>query len=289
MIPLLLSLSAAGLNLEWTGPAECPPASAIVREVKGLVGPSLDELELKATAAVETDPWRAELRVFSRVGASARTLRGESCEALAEAAAVIVALAAAEVNRTPESSPRRAPMRAGITLRPVRVRWPWLPAPLVETGVVVGASPGPTLQAQLGASVLRLPWRAELGAWFRVPRSVPGLEEAEILGVGGWLRACRVLWSAPAWAADLCAVGELGSFNVAGVEDGDALWFAGGPGLALWRRIGPLELRLGFEGLAHRVRPEIFGVQDGVPGEDPIYQPARASFRAFLGFGRRFR
>jgi len=289
MGPWLLAAAVAGLDLQWEGPAECPRAGVIVKEVRSLVGPSLEALDLEASAKVEAGPWRAELRVFSRVGASARTLRGESCEALAEAAAVIIALAAAEVKRTPESSPRRAPLRAGTTLRPVRIRWPWLPTPMVETGVVVGASPGPTLQAQLGASVLRLPWRAGLGAWLRVPRSVSGLDDAEVWGAGGWLRACRVLWSAPRWSADACAVGELGSFTVTNAEGGDTLWFAGGPGLALWRQVGDLELRLGVEGLFHRVRPEIFGVRDGVPGVDPAYQPERASFRAFLGLGRSFR
>ncbi|MEM6860207.1 MAG: hypothetical protein AAF627_05590 [Myxococcota bacterium] len=289
MIGPLLGIAVSGLSLDWQGPPECPSAAKVAKEVRSLVGPSLEALELEAIAVLEDDPWRAELRIFSRVGASSRTLRGESCEALAEAAAVIIALAAAEVSRTPVTAPRRAPVRAGTTLRPVRVGWPWIAGASAETGLVFGASPRATLQTQLGLSVLRFPWRVELGAWFRLPRAVQGLEDAEVVGGGGWVRACRIFWNRGPWAIDGCAAAELGTFTVTEADTGETLWFAGGPAVALRRGLGPVEFRIGVEAQFHRLRPQIFARDPGEPGTELLYQPAVASLRALLGIERRFR
>ena len=90
--------SAALVNLQWVAPAGCPDAAHVTREVERLrpdVSPK-EEPDLSARAEVREEKsgrWHVEIRTEGRQGAGTRTVTAESCEALADATALILALA----------------------------------------------------------------------------------------------------------------------------------------------------------------------------------------------------
>jgi hypothetical protein len=88
------------LELQWEAPPECPPR-AMVRERIGelvgaeLVGQTVGDLRVVASARVGNDGiWTAELELWSRGEVRHRTIpRGRDCAEVAEAVAVVVAIA----------------------------------------------------------------------------------------------------------------------------------------------------------------------------------------------------
>jgi hypothetical protein len=90
---------AAPVQLEWSAPGACPQAAHVHAEVERLVGgweKVARERGIEAEAQVAlTSPrrWRLVLRVRGAEAEGTRVLEGESCEALADAAALVLALA----------------------------------------------------------------------------------------------------------------------------------------------------------------------------------------------------
>jgi hypothetical protein len=112
------------LTLTWTAPSQCPTTDEVRREVarQAHVVPGRAPAELDADARVEAvgARWRVELRT-SRAGIEGyQTLEDESCELLARATALVLALALYDPGEVapsappaeephPESTPRRRP------------------------------------------------------------------------------------------------------------------------------------------------------------------------------------
>ncbi|MFO0588285.1 MAG: hypothetical protein U0441_12125 [Polyangiaceae bacterium] len=90
--------SAAGpITLHWTAPAECPAADDVAARMNRLLGgpPKPGDHKLEATATVEPLPrgYRLEITVTSGDYSSTRILQGAQCDAVADAAALVIALA----------------------------------------------------------------------------------------------------------------------------------------------------------------------------------------------------
>src|SRR5687768_10747089 len=99
---LLLPLGAAAqdgaVSLQWSAPPECPQAeqlNATIRRLLEGVGPSGDNIRATGRVVREgSGRWRWRLRLVTQRGeaASERVLEDASCEAIAEATALILAL-----------------------------------------------------------------------------------------------------------------------------------------------------------------------------------------------------
>jgi hypothetical protein len=92
-----LAHAEAGLTLHWDAPPDCPGAQELRAGVERILGESWSELEPKLELWVgvsqSKDRFYLDLRVRRETEEPRiRTVEGESCEALVEAGAAIVAL-----------------------------------------------------------------------------------------------------------------------------------------------------------------------------------------------------
>jgi hypothetical protein len=99
------------VSLTWDAPAGCPPAAAVLGNVeRTLAEPGQARTPAAATArvlSVPGEPWQAHLTLDVRGTRTERQFEAESCDALAAAAALIIALAV-EDGAEPPLSPASA-------------------------------------------------------------------------------------------------------------------------------------------------------------------------------------
>ena len=219
------------LDLTWEAPTTCPAAADVRESIEGLVEtvrhPQPTTVVAEVSAA-EDDGWVLALRVESALVSSHRTLRAESCEELANATAMIAAIAidpfattADEPTKEPKPEPEPEP-EPEPTPEPAPRTPP--PAPERDTapptaGWSVGAGGGAAWSSSL-VGVLRLVagWeRRRLGMRFGSDVWLPRrYEDGDITprgvtvshALGHW-RMCFV----PTWrrlAAPLCAGARAG-------------------------------------------------------------------------------
>lgn len=297
---LLVALAAGGLQLDWSAPGACPSRERVTRSVVELYGGDVSSVQLAVTATASGPPWTVRLSAASPGGVSRRSLRGESCEALAEAAAVIIAIAlSAEAARAAEPVEARAaaasppprrpdPLEGRLTLAPVEVRWPIELEAEGAVGLVTGVVDAPSPQAQVGIALRGRHWSAAAGPWFRGPnRLEAGSQIVWLWGWGGYARGCGT-FERPRWDIGVCGRVEVGAFEVS--RSGSEPWVAAGGGLAGGLRFGRLRVGLHAELLAPQIRPRVRAParNPGEPG-DVVAQTRSASFRAFLSLSRVFR
>ena len=212
----------------------------------------------------------------------ARILRGESCEAVAEAASVIVALAlreaptteagqqqpssANEPTRTRRSQPpaARAARRTGVAVRQPADPTSAASSPSslrLEAGEDISTFRNPvTLLSFTARGALSGAFGLELVTMSLWPRTVVRVDEqggveANVFLATQGLRGCfglagRVLVSSG------CAVTEAGILRAKRDESGYAFWWAAGLRLGLEARIdGPLYVGVAVEGLVPLFQP----------------------------------
>ncbi len=100
-IALLLAAAparAAGLDLEWTAPAACPGKARVVDAIERLLGRSLegdasDPVRARAEIMRDGERWLLRLSTDRESAAGPRELSGDTCEELADATALIIAIA----------------------------------------------------------------------------------------------------------------------------------------------------------------------------------------------------
>lgn len=193
------------LVLEWTAPSACPQSSELRVMVARLLGGTIRlpaERTLDVRARVEQGTtWQVEIETGSKPQVRRRLLEAESCAALADATALIVALMidpkAVEEIACPSPPPpsRPAPPSQELPDSPNRF----------SLGLVGTASLGilPSLDAGVGGSLglLRGSWRFELQGSYGLRRdqtvAVPSLERAHgtFNYLGGSAGVCRDLGS----------------------------------------------------------------------------------------------
>lgn len=113
---LLLLAPAEGLRLDWQAPAGCPDGAALRARVVDLVGAEATRqatLGARARVRGRAGRWTLELALVREGGEDRRTLGDPDCRALAEAAALVLAVAIDPQARlggpVPEDSPPADP------------------------------------------------------------------------------------------------------------------------------------------------------------------------------------
>jgi len=101
---LALSL-APQLQLEWRAPEECPQLEDVRARVErswaGDAGGVIAAHGELVDTGERARPWRLRLRLVAASGTAERELEGRSCDALADAAALMIAMAASPEVETP--------------------------------------------------------------------------------------------------------------------------------------------------------------------------------------------
>ncbi len=93
---VLLLAPAEGLRLDWQAPAACPDGEALRARVIDLVGAEATgrtRLRARAVVRAEAGRWTMALDLLREGGQDRRTLVDRDCRALAEAAALMIAVA----------------------------------------------------------------------------------------------------------------------------------------------------------------------------------------------------
>jgi hypothetical protein len=114
--------SIGSVEFEWVAPEECPSESQVLGDARSLIAhePAPADAQLHARALVAHEPDGA-WRLTMDVGESSRTVDGASCEELARAAALFLALLVDPVtNEAPSTEPPNA--TPPVAPRPVRPR-----------------------------------------------------------------------------------------------------------------------------------------------------------------------
>ncbi len=118
-IGLVLSVASeparVELALEWQAPPECPQAAEVDADVRAALA-DRDGITIGAAAQVTRTegpgaPWRLELRLHDANGGplGERVIEGGSCEALTDAAVVVLAVAATTAAALPTAIPSPPP------------------------------------------------------------------------------------------------------------------------------------------------------------------------------------
>ena len=259
-------------ELRWEAPEGCPDVRALEAETEQVLSESLTRYPLRVSAVVVAEP--SQLSLALRIEAPGgqpprvRELQASSCQELMEAAAVAIALAAAESGKAPspvqqDTAPPEAPPRPNAA--------PPLETRAVESGLVLGAGAITDWIALpvtgIGAE-LQLGWRRD---WFR-------------FGVGGtWLGTRGADWAGSTraefglYAADLllcaqqrwsqvgiaaCALGELGQIHaqLLGAAVRTTPWRALGARLTFsYWVLAPLEVAVSLAAIVPLTRPFFLG------------------------------
>jgi len=185
------------LDFTWTAPDTCPTQAQVVEELSRAVDADGKELPpLSARATVERDgaTWRLELSTEMDGVAGTRQLQADSCDGLARAATLVLALTLGEGlarRQQAEAEAKAAPPPPKPAPEPAPPKPPPPPPPpapsraLVWAAVALGSDPlralgpGLTLGAAFQPSLLRLGASVATSA----PRSTP------FAGSGGDLRS----------------------------------------------------------------------------------------------------
>jgi hypothetical protein len=177
------------VHIEWVAPAGCPSHEEILGVVERIVGSSAlrSAVDARVTVTQDEHEFHAEVIVSASGATSTRSVTGESCRAVGDAAALIVALAA-----NPDANP--AP--------PAPARPASAPPPAIEP-VASPASPDRRRAPFLGASLF-----VDLGS---LPSTGLGGElgigwnplHLDLEIVGAILASQRALASSPSQGADL--------------------------------------------------------------------------------------
>jgi hypothetical protein len=317
--------SAGLVALEWVAPDGCPDRAYVEREVDRLLGDVIAEggPYLRARAEIRQEQsglWHIELRTTGRQGPGYRTVAAESCVALADATALILALAIdpdrVAANRSTKTSPPRASSQPATADAPTASSSNAAPAvpPAPERSASRSPSPRaarfsvaalavsdtgtlPTAAAGVAARVAVIPTalpflRIELGAGLFLdeettnPPARSATFSLRTFDAGG----C-VVTQAARLEVGACAHVELEWISAAGLYEsvpsrGDADWVVLGARATLAYPLSPAWAVRGDLGAGLGLsRPEFqsAGAEQGL-----IHRPARYTGRGELGLELRF-
>jgi hypothetical protein len=296
--------ATAAVALTWDAPESCPGRAHVVLEIERLLGRDLlpsDQPTVRVEAHVREVDGAFVLEITTtRDGETRRReLRDDACQALADSAALIVALAIdpgagvrarevvrAEERPAPPSPPPRPPPRDARAKPPspgVRVRALVGAAAAVDTSTLPTAGAGFTLSAGAAFDALSIEAR---GSYFPPQRaeSNEGTGGDVSLATGG-LRLCYEGWRPDRFTLGACAGMDLGAamatgFGVRSPGSGKALWAAPSLGArGSYRMVGPVDAVASLEALVPLVRDRF--VLSSPPGE--VHRLPAATGRLELG------
>jgi hypothetical protein len=303
-----------GLELSWTAPPGCPGENEVLVAVEQLVGERKGVLHqpLWAQGSVVSLDGRFRLDLSWRTASAeaVRTVEGDTCAEVSQAAAVIIALAMDPTTEQSQPDPSLPEERSAVSTEPGSVQPPLPPSPppqrtdaapqpdeqkrptddamklgaraafALDLGTLPSAAPGGLLGARLSLS----PFAVVLDGLTFVP-----VEREVIAGAGEfWLSAfsLRPCWAfvRSAFRAEPCAALEAHVVRSKGKELSDPderwAWFArfGLTVEAAYRLNRALSVVAGGALLAAPSRPTF------VIEEVSVHEPATLSGRLTLGF-----
>ena len=195
LLALALSLAgvAEGLRLDWQAPADCPDAAEMRGKVVRMIGEeAVGGAQVRAIGkvGVEAGRWTLELELQGAGGGDPRTLVDRECRALADAAALVIAVAIDPQARAPvpEDSPVEVVVPAPPETEEAPAAAPDPPvAPVLKDRPVV-EEPAPARPAARRKPRVRLGLRAGAGVGFAriLPRPHVALDLAFAVEGRGW-------------------------------------------------------------------------------------------------------
>lgn len=316
-VPTPVPTPTLAAPLEWLAPPECPSARGGAEQLQRFLG----ERPLSAPARVELVAEGSEHVARVTVDGATRTLRASSCETLARAAALVIAVslepvtAAAVVRRERESPPEVpeapptvvappsviAPPRRSATIRRAdRPSSPEPSAPLRSThwlgasaGLGLALVPALTGAVRLGYAFERSALRLGVDLTYATPRTIPypnetsvgGRFQSVVLGV----RACFVP-GAGRITAPLCGGLEGGPMLGRGIgvieaRDPIGAWLGALAGAAAHVRVHPRLAVLGGADLLLALRRPAFHLE----ARETLFRAPPVGIRALAGLEVRLR
>jgi hypothetical protein len=284
------------VHLEWVAPAGCPSREEILGVVERIVAAKALRSEVDARVIVTEDEHgvRAEVTVSASGATSTRSLAGESCRAVGDATALIIALAA-----SPDENPQPPPLPVAQapTLAPPPERAASPPPPLLRRAAFIDASffvnegslPSTGLGGELGVGWNPAHWDLEIVASFLGPQRAT-LASTSSQGADLWLahlgaRACYELFDARLDVGP-CLGGGIQWLTAQGFgsvpdqpENATGNMVVGSfGGRAIGRLSSRVALRLVVEGSVPSTRPTFVIVDGG-----QVFRTSAVSFEATAG------
>lgn len=308
-------------SLSWSAPTECPDGAWIrakIDEAGGLGG-----LAVAAEVRRDGDRWAATLELAYDGTRDTRTLEGETCEAIGDAAVLLIAVRRDEVAQSPKpepdpaddavesdllqlpepdpapktssedesasGSPLESPSNATEWRRPILWLLPqglWLSAGF---GVGLGAAPFPNFPLDLGLGLSGQRWRAGLRGRYHAstPVRVDPLGDARVHVGMASAEGCGRL-AVARFEFPICAAVSLGGSRSAafatGLRDRGGIWVDAGIQLgAHWYWSATWALLARLEGAA-----VIVGSGYAV-GTTRVFVPSAVHGRLVVGIEKHFR
>lgn len=294
------------IELSWTAPPECPPAAEVERQLAALLGdrdPGAPWVRVRAEVTTTTEGFAMTLATETSSGTTTHSLASPDCAALANAVALVAAVAAdpmavdRELDRVAargeieDDEPKATPPKpAAPTPTPKKprlrlARFALRVDALLDYNVVPKVGFGPVIT--LG--IFGPHWRTEVGAIYVAPRRV-WIDDLETAGadISMWslrVRGCGVPTALNVIEFPICAALEGGQvagrpLGVGAPTDNDTqAWGAFSLGSSLtWSPRPFVALVLGVDLLVPFVRPR-FVVPDG----RELHQVGKVGLRSNLG------
>jgi hypothetical protein len=305
------SVPAPALTFEWSAPPECPSSAEVLAETRRLLGgpPPLRSNEHWTARAVASHAgiWSVSIETSSASGPHSRTLHAQTCRGLADATALILALAInpealavaapapmANSSSSTATPPATVPIPSSAPSRPTKypIRLSVGGCVSVSAGVLpaIDYGVGVAIAARVDSILLEL----AVYDWLRpVTATIQGSTAGGTFGlVSGTLYACDA-FRAGAFEFGPCAQLDVGrieatGFGVTRITTATALWLAAGAGAIGVVRLdasGTWTIPIHLDLLVPLER-RAFVVQN-VPG-DVYHQPPIAG-RAAIALEYRFR
>ena len=298
----------APIELAWRAPAECPAQDAVLGEVAGVLGHVPAGAPIQARVEVtraEDGLWKAQLELATRGAQGQRQLVAASCEAIASATALIVAVAVEsgvmpESPRTTQSDTARNDGRAPAALPFFRSQLLVGASGVVDDGAMPSIAGG--VEVGIGWTGAWRAWRVRVlasGAAFpdqsKLADQAPLAAKNEggdfrLLDVSG--RACAgvILGSfdlGPCVGAEFDSMDAWGTPTVASPghtsSSTGAQWVSlSGSALAEWQFAGAFALFARVDGLMPLAHPLFVIAQPG-NGQAVVHQPSAVALRLALG------
>jgi hypothetical protein len=300
--------AAEPIALSWSAPPGCPSRDAVLREIaRSPRVLSAAHALVSARARVSLDDrgrWNAELEVSAGVAHNTRMLEAESCEAIAQATALIVELAVEREtpNESPVASgtpPPEAPKLPASAAAP-RSSASWQLAAGASATLDVGTlpAPAPGIEGAVGTAMTngRMRLRLLLGGTLLAEQAsritaADGSAGGRFAMLGAWGRVCGA-FVLGRFDIGPCVGVEID--RVSGVAVGAATPVAGArawgaafaSALGSWMVVRGFALLLRVDGVVPFARPMF--VLQGSGGDIVVHRPDPIALRGTLGFEVRF-
>lgn len=307
------------IRLEWDAPPECPDAADLQRRMAASLpddsSADAEALRVHGRIATSVDGYVLELRIDGPHGSGDRRLEAKDCSELAQAAALIIAVAIDPTSSPAETIPEPPQAPVAIASSPAApvARTPAATAPSIALTDRSAGEGAPTssaprfamrgglgfdtlswrpigLSTMLGLAVLGRRWRVDMIARYSAPSVVSAAREPALRArVQAWSigsSACGVPTIGRTFELPLCGGIEVGAWHAHGIGNTlapgrrtRALWLAAsaGPGF-IWRFTKRLALWSSIDAVVLLARPE-FVTDQGTR----VMQPSWAGLRALAG------